>query len=172
VTGGACDQTEQHCLTIATFSPEIDRASISTKDTPESGSYLTALGSFHFYPQMHKEITIYLFPYKHDDLVNGKTIRERIFDLTAPPPSSAPFCASCSESNPSKSEGNSNCDNHLNLTDFSIWLDIYQKKPKGLPLTPQELSSVDFNCQETQTAYSVDLSDFSIWLENYRQTIN
>ncbi len=89
---GVCDSTETKCVTLATFDSVVSRYAIEGGGVNEA-SYLTPSGHFSLTPGMHHEITLYVFPYKHNDLVNGKTIRQRIFELAAqnaPSPSPTP----------------------------------------------------------------------------------
>ncbi len=68
----SCDATETHCLTVATFAPDV---SVLYLD----GHYVTPMGRFAF--NGHRAWTIYLFPYRHDDVVAGKTVREWIYAI-------------------------------------------------------------------------------------------
>jgi len=81
---GICDATETRCLTVASFSQSVTEAALHGK---EDYSYITALGGFAIDSGFHREVTIYLFPYKYDKVINGKSIRERIFELAEIPPS-------------------------------------------------------------------------------------
>jgi hypothetical protein len=45
------------------------------------GSYLTPIGWFNWYPGSVRKITLYIFPYRYDKAINGKSVRERIFQL-------------------------------------------------------------------------------------------
>jgi len=79
-------------------------------------------------------------------------------------------CSSCS-SGPPKSSGNSNCDDKINITDFSIWLQVYRKILGNQSPSQEELSSVDFNCQPSDSSSTVNLQDFQIWLQSYKERI-
>jgi len=76
---GVCDVNEIRCVTVAIFSDLVEEAHI---DKPQDmTSYLTPIGWFNWYPGMHREFTLYLFPYKYDKVINGKSVKERIFEL-------------------------------------------------------------------------------------------
>ena len=67
-----CDASEQQCLTLAVFSQD---AKILSLD----GQYITPLGRDTF--AGHHAWKIYLFPYRHDDIVAGKTVRAWVYQL-------------------------------------------------------------------------------------------
>lgn len=69
-----CTRYEDQCLTIASFSPEIKAFSLA-------GSYITPLGRFELGGGYNNSWEIYLFPYRFDDVVAGKSVRQWIFDL-------------------------------------------------------------------------------------------
>jgi len=81
------------------------------------------------------------------------------------------FCLSCPFDKPAKSLGNANCDDRVDLGDFSLWLSVYKKILDGQPVSETEKGAVDFNCQEGDSSHEVDLSDFSLWLEEYRKSL-
>lgn len=76
----ACDSSNAHCLTLAVFSEqykEIDPASY-----PWNGyGYLTPLGGFAIEPGLDESFTAFLFPGRYDATIEGKTVREWIFEL-------------------------------------------------------------------------------------------
>jgi len=82
-----------------------------------------------------------------------------------------PFCLLCPSDRLAKSLGNANCDNGINLSDFSLWLSVYKKILNNQSVTDQEKAEVDFNCQEGDGQHTVNLADFNIWLSSYRQTL-
>lgn len=138
---GACNQDESHCLTVATFDTQlIQRAYIKTLSA--GGSYLTPLAEVGFKPGDQYQFTVYLFPYKWNQIVNGKTIREHIYNLRG---------------NPTPLPGDANADGLVNTADYTIWANHY----------PQSLSSPangDFN-QDNQ----VNGIDYTIWLNNFAE---
>ena len=79
---GICDDAtpKQHCLTVAAFDPQVIEAGLTVGTVNWTG-YVTALGFFPTPSGTHKEITVYVFPYKYNDVVAGKTIRQRIYEL-------------------------------------------------------------------------------------------
>ncbi len=76
---GVCSQDEQQCLTIATYSDLSLFASMNRR--PNGTGYLTPVGFFNLHPGAHCAFSVYLFPYKYDAIVGGKTIRQRIYEL-------------------------------------------------------------------------------------------
>jgi hypothetical protein len=85
------------------------------------------------------------------------------------PPSS--ICSSCPPGFPAKSAGNSNCDSAINIADFLAWSQVYKKLLSGSSPSEDELSSVDFNCQPTDTSHTVNMQDFLVWLQSYREIL-
>jgi|GEM_PF-6254432 len=75
----ACDSTQDRCVTFATFSNSVEGAHIEKRGA--GGSYLTPLGWFNWSYGTLMKITLYIFPYKYDKVINGKSVRERIFEL-------------------------------------------------------------------------------------------
>ncbi|MBI3524594.1 MAG: hypothetical protein HY066_08705 [Betaproteobacteria bacterium] len=69
-----CDRYEDQCLTIATLSPDIITLALN-------GSYLTALGRYSINNLNNKTWSVYFFPYRFDDVVAGKSVRQWIYDL-------------------------------------------------------------------------------------------
>ncbi len=73
------------------------------------------------------------------------------------------FCSSCSP-------GDADCDGKVDLIDFSLWLEVYQKILNSQFVSQSDKTKVDFNCQEQDKPnHTVDLIDFDIWLESYRK---
>jgi hypothetical protein len=74
---GVCDASGAHCLTVATFD-----GGVITRDTiertPDGYGTLTAAGDFALVPGLEKSFTVYLFPYRFDRVIEGKSIADRI----------------------------------------------------------------------------------------------
>lgn len=62
------------CLTIATFSP-------LAQAFAQEHIYNAVLASFALNKSFDETWTIYIFPYKYDEVINGKTVREHIYTL-------------------------------------------------------------------------------------------
>ncbi len=62
------------CVTMASFSPWI-RVFSMTK------YYISALGGFSYGPSFEDSIKVYVFPYRYDDVIEGKTVRQWIYEL-------------------------------------------------------------------------------------------
>lgn len=77
----ACDADEDRCLTVLSFATPLTHASLSAN--PGDGAYLTAMGNFNVYPGLSETWSVWLFPYRHDEVVNGRTVREHILDIAA-----------------------------------------------------------------------------------------
>ncbi len=74
-----CDKNEGRCLTIASFDPEVKMFMMEGKiNRPQ---YVTALGRFTLRKGYSGNYIVYLFPYRFDDVVGGKSIREWIYQL-------------------------------------------------------------------------------------------
>lgn len=72
----ACDGLNAHCLTIATFSSTAqDIITSFSSDT----SYFGIHSFFSLTNQMNRTVTVFLFPYRFDDVVQGKSIRSWIY---------------------------------------------------------------------------------------------
>ena len=69
-----CNDAETQCLTVATFAPE-------AKSIAHDGQYLTVLGRFELGASYNNDWIVYLFPYRFDQVVEGKSVREWIYDL-------------------------------------------------------------------------------------------
>jgi hypothetical protein len=77
---GVCDASGAHCLTLATF----DGGTITrtTVERSQNGyGMLTAAGDFALEPGLVKSFTIYMFPYRYDKVVDGRSIADRIEEL-------------------------------------------------------------------------------------------
>jgi hypothetical protein len=68
-----CNNQDQ-CVTVASFSPWIRTFSMNKY-------YMTAMGRFAYGPHFDDAIKLYLFPYRYDDVINGKTVRQWIYEL-------------------------------------------------------------------------------------------
>ena len=78
----ACNAARDHCLTVAMLSPQYKE--VNAAAYPGNGyGYLTPLGGFAITPGMDEQFTAYLFPYRHDQVVAGRTVRQWIYDLAA-----------------------------------------------------------------------------------------
>lgn len=78
---GVCNEDESQCLTIATFSPLVYETGFGPSAPENRGAYLTPLGIFQLKPGFNEHLNVYMFPYKWDKVINGKSVRERIFEL-------------------------------------------------------------------------------------------
>ncbi|GIV97999.1 MAG: hypothetical protein KatS3mg057_2656 [Herpetosiphonaceae bacterium] len=74
-----CNSAGTHCVTIATFSPLAEFVNI--KKTSNGGAYTTPIGRFEVKPSTQRDVILYVFPYRYNKLINGKTIRQRIQEL-------------------------------------------------------------------------------------------
>jgi len=78
----ACDSSASTCVTVAVFSAQYKE--ISAAGYPGNGEgYLTPLGGFAIKPGMDEQFTTWLFPYRHDEVVKGKAVRQWIYDIAA-----------------------------------------------------------------------------------------
>ncbi len=77
---GACDNAQERCITVASFSPLMNEVATHQNQSGGSG-YITALGYFGVEPGMDLQWTIYLFPHRYDHDIGGKTVRQRIVEL-------------------------------------------------------------------------------------------
>lgn len=69
-----CDATETQCVTVATFAPQVH--TIVAED-----HYITALSRFALKSGFADTWTVYIFPYRFDDVIEGKTVRQWIYEL-------------------------------------------------------------------------------------------
>ena len=76
---GVCSSDKTKCVTIATFSRDVQ--SITLQVNENTTAYIAPMGYFNLYPGMEKKISLYIFPYKYDKVINGKSIRQRIYEL-------------------------------------------------------------------------------------------
>lgn len=90
-----------------------------------------------------------------NDLTSRRYLLSSDFSVVGSAPHSCQCPSSLSSSSPPKSAGNANCDNTVDMLDFSLWLGEYLRS---------DLSSftADFNCD-----HHADLLDFSVWLRRF-----
>lgn len=69
-----CNKAETQCITIASFSPEVATFSLDAH-------YLTAVSRSVMSDLHGKTWSVYIFPYRFDDVVEGKSVRQHIFDI-------------------------------------------------------------------------------------------
>lgn len=74
----ACDVTSTHCVTIATFSGSAQ--DLIAAFSP-SGSYFGVHGFFSLTNNLNRNSTVILFPYRFDDVVQGRSIRSWIYSM-------------------------------------------------------------------------------------------
>jgi hypothetical protein len=81
-----CDQSSTRCVTMAAFSPASKYLTGGLFSDPwsatESG-YINTYGVFALVPGTEVFFSVYIFPYKHDQIVAGKTVRQWVADLKA-----------------------------------------------------------------------------------------
>ncbi len=75
-----CDEGDRRCLTVASFAEPVREVVLNT---PDGEPYLTPLGAFALTPGFALSWTVYLFPYRYDQVVAGQTIRDHVRDLSA-----------------------------------------------------------------------------------------
>jgi hypothetical protein len=75
----SCDQTETKCMTVATFS-SLSQDIIAGDD--ENSSYFGIHGFFSLTNNMNMIARVFVFPYRFDDIVMGKSIRQWIYRLS------------------------------------------------------------------------------------------
>jgi len=132
---GVCDNSETNCLTLASFSPTVLSTSLSR--TGGNAGYLTPLGYFGMKPGDSHKATLYVFPYKYNQVVSGKSIRQRIFDLSS---AAAPTPADL------------NSDGTVNQADFDLFVSYY----------PTQNPIIDFNADSL-----VNIFDYNILVEHF-----
>jgi hypothetical protein len=80
-----CDAADQRCVTLAAFDPIYQGGGASLGSDPATKplkyGYMTPFGSLAFYPGEHIKFSLFIFPYKPDAVIGGKSIRQRIFEL-------------------------------------------------------------------------------------------
>jgi hypothetical protein len=73
-----CDAGNTRCLTLASFSPLIREVVLGTGD---GQAYLTPMGLYAITPGLDISWTVYVFPYRYDQVVEGMSIRDHIREL-------------------------------------------------------------------------------------------
>ena len=73
-----CDSTATQCVTIASFSN--DAQIIQASNNP-GGSYFGIHGFFTLAPGLKQRTTLFIAPYRYDDVVGGKSVRQWIYQL-------------------------------------------------------------------------------------------
>jgi hypothetical protein len=77
-----CDQSQTRCITVATFSPVLKSFSMSFGTfAADQGGIVIPLGDAALVPGLDLYFTVYVFPYRYDEVVQGKSIRQWIYDL-------------------------------------------------------------------------------------------
>jgi len=74
------DISEDRAITVATFSPLVKEFAIGL-GANEGHGYVTPIGDFTIQPGLNIGFTVYIFPYRHDQVVAGKSVRQWIYDL-------------------------------------------------------------------------------------------
>jgi len=72
-----CNSAGTKCVTLASFSP----GALDFAYGPSSNSYFALHGYFAIAPQMAKTISLWIAPYRFDDVINGMTVREWIYQV-------------------------------------------------------------------------------------------
>ncbi len=82
-----CDATGTKCVTIASFSND---AQIIQASNNQDNSYFGIHGFFRMKPGLDERATVFIAPYRYDDVVGGKSVRQWIYQLKQnqllPPP--------------------------------------------------------------------------------------
>jgi hypothetical protein len=76
---GICDATHTRCLTVACFSPICKEIVLDSAGSVEG--YVSPVGYFALTPGLDLYFSMYIFPYRYDAVIGGKTIRQWIADL-------------------------------------------------------------------------------------------
>ena len=87
-----CDATGTQCVTIASFS---NAAQIIQASNTAENSYLGIHGFFTLAPGLQQRATLFIAPYRYDDVVGGKSVRQWVYQLRQsqmlpPPPAHGP----------------------------------------------------------------------------------
>lgn len=78
----ACDSSGTHCLTVATASPDIQTVRIRRPAEGDFGD-ITPIGCFSM--TTNTSLTLYVFPYRYDAIINNVSVRNRIAQLIGRP---------------------------------------------------------------------------------------
>lgn len=68
---GVCDASHSRCITVACFSPVCKEFVMSG----QAGGNVTPTGNFGIVPQLDLYWSIYIFPYRYDAVVGGRSVR-------------------------------------------------------------------------------------------------
>ena len=74
-----CNRQEDQCLTVVAFAAKVK--TIALVGPFGRRNYITPLGWFPLGPRRSSKWHIYLFPYRYDDVIVGKAVRQWIYDL-------------------------------------------------------------------------------------------
>jgi hypothetical protein len=78
---GVCDEGETRCVTVACFSHVCAEAAVA--NNTQGAGYITPIGLFGVAKAMDLRWELFMFPYRHDEVVGGKAVREWIRLLRA-----------------------------------------------------------------------------------------
>ncbi len=73
-----CDTTGTKCITIASFAND---AKIIQASNTSNGSYLGIHGFFTLKPGLNERTSVFIAPYRYDDIVQGQSVRQWIYQL-------------------------------------------------------------------------------------------
>lgn len=77
-----CDTTGTKCVTIASFSNDAQIIQASNNTT---GSYIGIHGFFTLKPGLNTRTTLFVAPYRFDDIVGGQSVRQWVYQLKQNP---------------------------------------------------------------------------------------
>ncbi len=84
-----CDATAKKCITIASFSNAAQVISV-VNNSATSNSYFGIHGFFTLKPGLKERTTVFIAPYRFDDIVQGQSVRQWVYQLRQnqmlPPP--------------------------------------------------------------------------------------
>ena len=75
-----CDATSKHCVTIASFSNAAQVISV-VNNSATANSYFGIHGFFTLKPGLKERTTVFIAPYRFDDIVQGQSVRQWIYQL-------------------------------------------------------------------------------------------
>ncbi len=75
-----CDDTGKQCVTVASFSPEAKIIEASNQSA-NANSYFGIHGFFTLQPGLKVRTAVFIAPYRFDDVVGGRSIRQWIYQL-------------------------------------------------------------------------------------------